>query len=140
MNFKLLIEFFSTQIYTYWYHFIVAISNSRFIFQFIQMNYHLSHLARPNHDMKIINTILTNSFIFRFDSTGTLKRMKKVRILEPRTAQNLSILLRGSLKHIDYDEIKNFILRCDDKVLTGTIVDQLIQVSARIPNLLLFYT
>ncbi|KAK9884199.1 hypothetical protein WA026_005154 [Henosepilachna vigintioctopunctata] len=60
-------------------------------------------------------------------SMGTLKKVKELKVLDSKSAQNISILLGGSLKHMDYDEIKRCILRCDDSVLTESVIEQLIQ-------------
>jgi len=55
------------------------------------------------------------------------KRSKELKVLDPKAAQNLSILLGGSLKHISYDELRKCILRCDTNVLTGDLLQSLIQ-------------
>ncbi|KAL3270450.1 hypothetical protein HHI36_021001 [Cryptolaemus montrouzieri] len=60
-------------------------------------------------------------------SMGTLKKVKELKVLDSKSAQNISILLGGSLKHMDYDEIKRCLLKCDDEVLTESVVEQLIQ-------------
>lgn len=65
------------------------------------------------------------------DSTDRPMTMKKsvveLRVLDGKAAQNLSILLGGSLKHLSYDEIKLYLLRCDMSYLNATILQQLIQ-------------
>ncbi|CAB0007521.1 unnamed protein product [Nesidiocoris tenuis] len=58
---------------------------------------------------------------------GTLKKVKSLKVLDAKAAQNLSILLGGSLKHLSYQEIKKYILSCDDTVLTDNILESLIQ-------------
>lgn len=50
-------------------------------------------------------------------------------MLDSKAAQNLSILLGGSLKHMSYEHIRTCILRCDTTVLTANVLDLLIQVS-----------
>ncbi|XP_044261332.1 protein diaphanous isoform X1 [Tribolium madens] len=60
-------------------------------------------------------------------NTGTLKKVKEMKVLDGKTAQNILILLNGSLKHMSYDEITKCLLRCDDKVLTENVTEQLIQ-------------
>ncbi len=44
------------------------------------------------------------------------KRTKELKVLDPKAAQNLSILLGGALKHISYEELRRCILRCDTEV------------------------
>lgn len=48
-------------------------------------------------------------------------------MLDSKSAQNLSILLGGSLKHMSYDDIKLSILHCDETTLTDSVLQQLIQ-------------
>ncbi|XP_039298109.1 protein diaphanous [Nilaparvata lugens] len=60
------------------------------------------------------------------DKGGTLKKVKALRVLDGKSAQNLSILLGGSLKHLSYKDVKRCILRCDFNVLSASILDQLI--------------
>ncbi|XP_075219811.1 diaphanous related formin 1 isoform X2 [Lycorma delicatula] len=60
------------------------------------------------------------------DKGGTLKKVKALRVLDSKAAQNLSILLGGSLKHLSYQDVKKCILRCDFNVLTDSILEQLI--------------
>lgn len=62
------------------------------------------------------------------DKPTTLKKnVIGLRVLDSKAAQNISILLGGSLKHMPYDEIKNYLYKCDTKVLTQNIVHQLMQ-------------
>ncbi|XP_073989603.1 diaphanous related formin 1 isoform X2 [Rhodnius prolixus] len=60
------------------------------------------------------------------EKTGTLKKIKSLRVLDSKAAQNLSILLGGSLKHLSYADVKKCILNCDDSVLTDNILESLI--------------
>ncbi|KAJ8921203.1 hypothetical protein NQ315_013675 [Exocentrus adspersus] len=60
-------------------------------------------------------------------NTGTLKKVKELNVLDGKTAQNILILLNGSLKHIAFDDIKTALLRCDDSMLTENVTEQLIQ-------------
>lgn len=55
------------------------------------------------------------------------KKTKELRVLDPKAAQNLSILLGGALKHISYEELRKCILRCDTTVLTENLLQSLIQ-------------
>lgn len=61
----------------------------------------------------------------RSDSLGH-KKIKELRIVDPKSAQNLSILLGGPLKHMTFEGVKKDILRCNDEVLTGALLEQLI--------------
>lgn len=56
-----------------------------------------------------------------------MKKTKELKVLDSKSAQNISILLGGSLKHMAYDEIKKCLLRCDGNILTENVVEQLIQ-------------
>lgn len=58
--------------------------------------------------------------------TGTLKKVKDLKVLDSKAAQNISILLGGSLKHLSYNDVKKCILRCDDAVLSDNVLQQLI--------------
>ncbi|CAG0897698.1 unnamed protein product, partial [Cyprideis torosa] len=55
------------------------------------------------------------------------KRTRELRVLEPKVAQNLSILLGGHIKHMSYADVKRAILECNAEVLTESLMQQLIQ-------------
>lgn len=55
------------------------------------------------------------------------KKNVDLRVLDSKTAQNILILLSGSLKHLSHEQIKQSILRCDISVLTSSVIQQLIQ-------------
>ena len=57
---------------------------------------------------------------------GTLKKVKNLKVLDGKTAQNISILLGGSLKHMSYADVRRCILQCDDSVITDNVLQQLI--------------
>ncbi|XP_068622352.1 protein diaphanous isoform X4 [Battus philenor] len=61
------------------------------------------------------------------DKVHTLKKVKDLKVLDSKAAQNLSILLGGSLKHLSYEHIRTCVLRCDTTVLTANVLDLLIQ-------------
>jgi len=48
-------------------------------------------------------------------------------VLDGKSAQNLLILLGGSLKYMSYEDIKKSILSCDETVLTDSVLQALIQ-------------
>ncbi|KAL0858771.1 hypothetical protein ABMA27_011242 [Loxostege sticticalis] len=61
------------------------------------------------------------------DKVHTLKKVKDLKVLDSKAAQNLSILLGGSLKHMSYEHIRASILSCDNTVLTADVLDLLVQ-------------
>lgn len=62
------------------------------------------------------------------DKPATLtKKNVDLRVLDGKAAQNLSILLGGSLKHLSYEQIKICLLRCDTDILSSNILQNLIQ-------------
>ncbi|XP_066990875.2 protein diaphanous isoform X2 [Anabrus simplex] len=60
------------------------------------------------------------------DKGNTMKKVKDLKVLDGKAAQNILILLGGSLKHMSFPDIKKCILRCDDSVLSENVVEQLI--------------
>lgn len=64
-----------------------------------------------------------------------MKKVKELKVLDGKAAQNISILLGGSLKHMTYSKVKSCLLRCDDTILNGHVLEQLIQVSIHILHL-----
>ena len=56
-----------------------------------------------------------------------MKKSKALKVLDPKAAQNLSILLAGPVKHISYEELRKCILRCDTSILTEDLLQGLIQ-------------
>lgn len=65
------------------------------------------------------------------DSTDRPAAAKKnvidLRVLDAKSAQNLLIVLGGSLKHLSHQEIKLCLLRCDTTIVSSNILQQLIQ-------------
>jgi diaphanous 2 len=61
------------------------------------------------------------------DRPATVKKsVIDLRVLDAKAAQNLSILLGGSLKQLSYDQIKLYLLRCDTTNLSANVLQQLI--------------
>ncbi|XP_054279707.1 protein diaphanous isoform X2 [Macrosteles quadrilineatus] len=60
------------------------------------------------------------------DKGGTLKKVKALKVLEAKAAQNLSIVLGGSLKYLNYAAVKKLILQCDTTILSDSVLEQLI--------------
>uniref|UniRef100_A0A182PKU2 Diaphanous n=1 Tax=Anopheles epiroticus TaxID=199890 RepID=A0A182PKU2_9DIPT len=61
------------------------------------------------------------------DRPQSSKKNVDLRVLDGKAAQNLSILLGGSLKHLSYEQIRTCLLRCDTSVLSPSVLQQLIQ-------------
>lgn len=65
------------------------------------------------------------------DSTDRVPTTKKsvvdLKVLDGKSAQNILILLGGSLKHLSYEQIKILLLRCDMSSLNPSILQQMIQ-------------
>lgn len=59
---------------------------------------------------------------------STKKNVIDLRVLDGKTAQNLSIILSGSLKHLSHSQIKTSLLKCDTDVLSTNVLQQLIQL------------
>lgn len=72
------------------------------------------------------SAVLLPIHINDFFRSATLKKVRSLKVLEPKASQNLSILLGGSLKHLSYADVKRAVLKCDDTVLKGNVLDQLI--------------
>ncbi|XP_056641001.1 protein diaphanous isoform X2 [Diorhabda sublineata] len=70
---------------------------------------------------------LTEDVTDKSNHVGTMKKVKELKVLDGKSAQNISILLGGSLKHMLYDDIKKALLRCDEQVLSENVTEQLIQ-------------
>ncbi|XP_055592579.1 protein diaphanous-like [Uranotaenia lowii] len=61
------------------------------------------------------------------DRPPSSKKNVDLRVLDGKAAQNLSILLGGSLKHMSHENIRSCLLRCDTTVLGPSVLQQLIQ-------------
>lgn len=53
--------------------------------------------------------------------------MKDLKVLDSKAAQNISILLGGTLKHMPYVEVKKCLFRCEGPVISDNILQGLIQ-------------
>lgn len=56
-----------------------------------------------------------------------MKKMKELKVLESKVAQNISILLGGTLKHMPYVEVKRCLFRCEGPVISDNILQGLLQ-------------
>ena len=45
------------------------------------------------------------------------KKIKELKVIDPKASQNLGILLQSSLKGMTFDELRTAILACDDSSL-----------------------
>lgn len=55
------------------------------------------------------------------------KKVKDLKVLDGKSAQNILILINGTLKHLSYDEVKTCLLRCDGPVINDNVLQGLIQ-------------
>lgn len=60
-------------------------------------------------------------------NTTLKKNIVEYKVLDGKSAQNLSICLGGSLKHLSHEQIKLCIIRCDMDILSSNILQQLLQ-------------
>lgn len=56
-----------------------------------------------------------------------MKKIKDLKVLDSKAAQNISILLGGTLKHMPYVEVKRCLFRCEGPVISDNILQGLIQ-------------
>ncbi|XP_039444037.1 protein diaphanous [Culex pipiens pallens] len=61
------------------------------------------------------------------DRPPSSKKNVDLRVLDGKAAQNLSILLGGSLKHLSHEQIRTCLLRCETTILGPSVLQQLIQ-------------
>ncbi|XP_046743899.1 protein diaphanous isoform X3 [Diprion similis] len=61
------------------------------------------------------------------DKSAPTKKVKDLKVLDGKSAQNISILLGGTLKHMSYEEVKICLLRCEGPVISDNVLQGLIQ-------------
>ncbi|XP_012288328.1 protein diaphanous isoform X3 [Orussus abietinus] len=61
------------------------------------------------------------------DKSAPTKKVKDLKVLDSKVAQNISILLGGTLKHMPYDDVKACLLKCEGPVISDNILQGLIQ-------------
>ncbi|XP_046616258.1 protein diaphanous isoform X6 [Neodiprion virginianus] len=61
------------------------------------------------------------------DKSAPTKKVKDLKVLDGKSAQNISILLGGTLKHMSYEEVKVCLLRCEGPVISDNVLQGLIQ-------------
>ncbi|CAK9831241.1 Protein diaphanous homolog 3 [Anthophora retusa] len=61
------------------------------------------------------------------DKSAPSKKVKDLKVLDGKTAQNILILLNGTLKHVPYEEVKSCLLKCEGPVVSDNILQGLIQ-------------
>lgn len=74
--------------------------------------------------MRCIHDIIKSFCIRRSAPT---KKVKDLKVLDSKAAQNISILLGGTLKHMPYAEVKRCLFRCEGPVISDNILQGLIQ-------------
>lgn len=92
------------------------------------------------HEDKLANKDILSGLATKFSSKPVKKADKDavdrplakknvvdLRVLDSKAAQNLSILLGGSLKHLSYDQIRISLLRCDTSLISSNVLQQLVQ-------------
>jgi diaphanous protein len=94
------------------------------------------------HEDKLASDDILNGLASKFSSKPMKKALEKdandrapttkksvvdLRVLDGKSAQNILILLGGSLKHLSYEQIKIYLLRCDMSMLNASILQQMIQ-------------
>ncbi|XP_051163047.1 protein diaphanous isoform X3 [Leptopilina boulardi] len=61
------------------------------------------------------------------DKSTPAKKIKDLKVLDSKAAQNILILLSGSLKHMSYEDVKTCLLKCEGPVISDNILQGLIQ-------------
>ncbi|XP_032678760.1 protein diaphanous isoform X4 [Odontomachus brunneus] len=61
------------------------------------------------------------------DKSVSTKKVKDLKVLDNKAAQNILILLGGTLKHMPYADVKTCLLRCEGPVISDNILQGLIQ-------------
>ncbi|XP_043803672.1 protein diaphanous isoform X2 [Apis laboriosa] len=61
------------------------------------------------------------------DKSASSKKVKDLKVLDGKAAQNILILLNGTLKHMSYEEVKSCLLKCEGPVISDNILQGLIQ-------------
>ncbi|KAF3420118.1 hypothetical protein E2986_08329 [Frieseomelitta varia] len=61
------------------------------------------------------------------DKSAPSKKVKDLKVLDGKAAQNILILLNGTLKHMPYEEVKSCLLKCEGPVISDNILQGLIQ-------------
>ncbi|XP_060823120.1 protein diaphanous isoform X2 [Bombus pascuorum] len=61
------------------------------------------------------------------DKSAPSKKVKDLKVLDGKAAQNILILLNGTLKHTSYEEVKSCLLKCEGPVISDNILQGLIQ-------------
>eukprot|EP00092_Neocalanus_flemingeri_P020848 GFUD01022586.1.p1 GENE.GFUD01022586.1~~GFUD01022586.1.p1 ORF type:complete len:1076 (+),score=306.59 GFUD01022586.1:84-3311(+) len=73
--------------------------------------------SKPSSTKMKANTLNSNSG----------KKSKELKVLDAKSAQNLSVVLGGALKYISYSDLRRCILVCDTSVLSENLLQSLIQ-------------
>ena len=60
-------------------------------------------------------------------ATAAKKKVKELKVLDPKAAQNMSILLGASLKSLSFADVRLMILKCDDSSLGNSVLEALLR-------------
>lgn len=55
------------------------------------------------------------------------KRVKELKVIDPKASQNFGILLNSSLKGLSFEELRILILKCDDSSLSPSVMESLLR-------------
>ncbi|KAJ8687905.1 hypothetical protein QAD02_023700 [Eretmocerus hayati] len=61
------------------------------------------------------------------DKSAPAKKVKDLKVIDGKSAQNILILLNGTLKHMSYEEVKTCLLKCEGPVINDNVLQGLIQ-------------
>ncbi|XP_076629979.1 diaphanous related formin 1 isoform X1 [Colletes latitarsis] len=61
------------------------------------------------------------------DKSAPSKKAKDLKVLDGKAAQNILILLSGTLKHMSFEQVKSCLLKCEGPVISDNILQGLIQ-------------
>ncbi|KAK0082986.1 hypothetical protein PV325_009545 [Microctonus aethiopoides] len=61
------------------------------------------------------------------DKSVPTKKVKDLKVLDGKAAQNILILLGGTLKHMSYEEVKSCLMKCEGPVISDNVLQGLIQ-------------
>ncbi|XP_054006199.1 protein diaphanous isoform X1 [Hylaeus anthracinus] len=61
------------------------------------------------------------------DKSAPAKKTKDLKVLDSKAAQNILILISGTLKHMSFEQVKSCLLKCEGPVISENILQGLIQ-------------
>jgi len=69
----------------------------------------------------------STKFVETSSDPNSGKKSKELKVLDAKSAQNLSVVLGGALKYISYPDLRKCILQCNTDVLTENLLQSLVQ-------------